>query len=197
MRNTPEIIKSKMCYDPIQRSAETYSMEPICFSTKMMNKFTKKGGDQAIIEMSPGAVYFDREIPQKNHCYYIAEPFCRLYDFDVNGISAPSQIVYQTTKDKRRCAGSFNFNDNNERKDGVSFMPQAMLQEEARLFIRVRWCRYRYFGSLSLGATLHENTYELKKTSQVLLVGFDVVTKQEAFEQCAKLEWEKFYDEYM
>lgn len=196
MRNTPEYIKSKLCNEIVLNETEIH-MQPICFSERMMNKLLTRGGDNAILELSQGEVYYDREIPKKNHCYYIAEPFLKNYSIDINGMYIPSHIIYQADRSERQYDGEFDSDLDTSQLKSEAFASQAMLEKEARLFIKVRQCRYRTFKSLSLGEILHDNTYELKKYSRVLLLTFDVVTKQEALQRCAEVEWEEFYEKYM
>lgn len=162
----------------------------IPFTKKMICRLLK-GATSVIVETQRGKIYNPDDLPRKGDIFYIGEPFVRQY-----GWKAGMYLLHKVTYLADNHSDIF--------ETGVDILEpqqklpaQAMLENEARFFIRVRKCSYRRFGKISLAKTIHDNVYNVKKYDMVLVIDFDVMTYEQVAEYKQAQSRERFINDFL
>lgn len=149
---------------------QTFGLKQINFSEKMILKLLH-GATSAIIQNYRDADD-EEEIPKKGDLYYIAEPFARKYGWK-NDMRTLYSITYLADQQEEILDTGFSEID----QYGSKFQAEAMLESEARFFIKVKRCRYRKLDTIKLSKTAHQGLYDIHKSDSVLVMDFELVSK--------------------
>lgn len=147
-----------------------YRLNHIVMSSRMIRQLQR--GRRKVIYTQE--YYLDNYLPQVGELLYIAEPFLRRYGVGYKGMIVPHSILYSDNAEKILAQVE-------ELPDRERYAANAMREQEARYFIRVKRVQYRVLKSLikQIKEIIHDSLGDAQRKDRVLLIEFEMASDEE------------------
>lgn len=151
----------------VKASKDDYRLRRLTFSKKMIQQLQR--GRRSVIYPDD---YFDNDLPSDGELLYIAEPFHRRYGLDGKGMIVPSSILYSDKAEKI-------LQQVQQLPERETLTANAMLEHEARYFVRVKKVKYRIIKSLHFKDLIYDSFGDAKRNDRVVMITFELLSDKE------------------